>query len=36
MTPRTPRAFFALAFALGWGDLAVLLLFTTRPADGSS
>jgi membrane protease YdiL (CAAX protease family) len=30
MTPRTLRAFFALAFALGWGMLAVLILFTTQ------
>ena len=30
MTPRTLRAFFALAFALGWGVLAALILFTTQ------
>ena len=30
MTPRTLRAFFALAFGLGWGVLAVLILFTTQ------
>jgi CAAX protease family protein len=30
MTPRTLRAFFALAFALGWGVLALLILFTKQ------
>ena len=30
MTPRTLRAFFALAFGLGWGVLALLILFTAQ------
>jgi hypothetical protein len=30
MTPRALRAFFALASGLGWGVLAVLMLFTNQ------
>jgi hypothetical protein len=30
MTPRTLRTFFALAFGLGWGTIALLVVFTTQ------
>ena len=30
MTPRALRTFFALAFGLGWGIMALLILFTSQ------
>jgi uncharacterized protein len=30
MTPRALRTFFALAFGLGWGVMALLILFTSQ------